>query len=405
MANKSPNLASRATCTGCMACVDACNVDAIHGVIASDGHLHPQCDTNKCIACGRCSRVCPIISGFDYQSAINTSQPYAGWAKDDDLRMRSSSGGVFAALAMQILTEGGCVAGAIMDGCQVRHIIIDSIKDLHLLQGTKYQQGNLSGIYKAVSQRLHNGQKVLFSGTGCQVGGLYSYLGAKDYKESLYTTDLICSGFTSLLPLQCFLDHEPYSVQTLSFRDKINGWVQGGKTLNSTLRILTKDQQVISYPRNIIYGAFQSKLAIRNSCLDCKFTKPHRKADLTLADFWGDIDYPQEHYKGVSLIISHSDKGSQLLQQSEITYHKTSWEKFIFHNYRYLFGNAKIIKMHFMHWIYPYTLMHCSYSLNKRLLCGSPTSFLWIPYRGILYILSQIHKIQRNHYISKWLKR
>ena len=39
---------------------------------------------------------------------------------------------------------------------------------------------------------MKRGRKVLYSGTPCQIAGLYSYLG-KDYAE-LTTVDLVCHG-------------------------------------------------------------------------------------------------------------------------------------------------------------------------------------------------------------------
>lgn len=87
--------------------------------------------------------------------------------------MKSSSGGVFAALAVEILARGGVVFGAAMNGTVVVHRAIERIEDLEALQGSKYQQGDLSGVYRKAREYLREGRPVLFSGVPCQIAGLY----------------------------------------------------------------------------------------------------------------------------------------------------------------------------------------------------------------------------------------
>ena len=56
-----PNLCPAVQCTGCAACHDACAKGAISMVPDSEGFAHPQIDVTKCIRCGRCERVCPVL--------------------------------------------------------------------------------------------------------------------------------------------------------------------------------------------------------------------------------------------------------------------------------------------------------------------------------------------------------
>ena len=198
MKNNAPRLASNTRCTGCMSCVDSCNFGALKAVRFRDGHLYPIWNPDTCIHCGKCEIVCPAVNDFVYGKTDGQSNPYAAWANEDELRLKSASGGVFAAVAVKILADGGCVVGALMEGFKVRHCIIDRIEDLHLLQNSKYLQGDLTGIYRAVLKRLRSGQKVFFSGTGCQVGALYSFLGKKNYKGHLVTEELISGGFPAI---------------------------------------------------------------------------------------------------------------------------------------------------------------------------------------------------------------
>lgn len=62
---------------------------------------------------------------------------------------------------------------------------------------------------------------------------------------------------------------------------------------------------------------FLKNLYLRPSCYDCKFKSKERISDITLADFWGINDiYPDiDDDKGISLVIVHSIKGSNLFEK------------------------------------------------------------------------------------------
>ena len=78
----------------------------------------------------------------------------------------------------------------------VNHIEVNSLDDLDLLHGSKYVQSNIGDIYRTVKSLLEKGQYVLFSGTPCQVAGLYGFLGHEDY-ENLLTCDFVCHRLPS----------------------------------------------------------------------------------------------------------------------------------------------------------------------------------------------------------------
>ena len=216
-------LASKSTCTGCLVCVDSCNRKAIKANLCRDGHLYPEINAEQCVKCGKCMQVCPIVSSYDFQDSTRASKPYAVWANDREIRLKSASGGLFAALAVKVLADGGVVAGAAMNGVWVKHILIEDAADLNKLQNSKYQQGDTSGIYEGVKEKLEEGRTVLFSGTSCQVAGLYSFINKSKYPGKLYTTDLVCTGFPSRLPLDIVLAREKEQVETLCYRDKDDG--------------------------------------------------------------------------------------------------------------------------------------------------------------------------------------
>lgn len=59
--NKYPVLFTRMEdCCGCTACYSICNRKAISMVEDKEGFEYPKIDTEKCVLCYQCIRVCPI---------------------------------------------------------------------------------------------------------------------------------------------------------------------------------------------------------------------------------------------------------------------------------------------------------------------------------------------------------
>ncbi len=68
--------------------------------------------------------------------------------------------------------QNGVVFGECFnDKFEVEHNCIEKIDDIKILQGSKYVQSKIGDTFKNVESFLIEGQKVLFSGTPCQVGG------------------------------------------------------------------------------------------------------------------------------------------------------------------------------------------------------------------------------------------
>lgn len=91
-------------CCGCGACYSVCPVNAISMKYDSEGFLAPVVDRSKCTNCGLCRKICPSIN-LEYK---NTVEPacYAAYA-DDEIRAKSSSGGIFTLLAEYAFEQGG----------------------------------------------------------------------------------------------------------------------------------------------------------------------------------------------------------------------------------------------------------------------------------------------------------
>ena len=160
--------AEKKDCCGCGACMNICPKTAIHMEKDEYGFVYPKIDTEKCVECGACKKVCA------FQNEPTRRQPqrvYAIVSKNNDLVKKSASGGLFGTMAVQVLEQGGCVYGAVMQHeeheLHIRHVCCETKAELYHLQGSKYVQSSLENIFKDVQKKLKNDIFVLFSGTPC----------------------------------------------------------------------------------------------------------------------------------------------------------------------------------------------------------------------------------------------
>lgn len=300
-------------CCGCTACYNVCPLHCITMEYDEEGFAYPKVDHTKCIGCGQCEKVCPMHKDLESSRTIDT---YAMMNKDEDNRLRSSSGGMFALLASKILEQSGVVFGAEYEtDWKVRHTAIIKEDDLPKLQGSKYQQSILGNTYQEVQKYLRQGKNVLFSGTGCQIAGLKKYL-KKDY-DNLFCIDVVCHGVPSKILWDKYLDYQQKSykatVKNINFRDKLTGWK------GYSIKILFDNQKEFCERAedDCFMKIYRSNLALRPSCYECKFKFTNSEADLTIADFWGveHIIPKMDDDKGTSLVLVHTEKGAKMIRE------------------------------------------------------------------------------------------
>ena len=276
-----------------------------------EGFLQPKIDKKRCIKCHKCEKTCPVLNMEDGQRD-NETKAYAAINRNESIRAKSSSGGVFYALARWTIEHSGVVFGArFNEQWEVVHDYADTIKGIEPFMGSKYVQSCIGDSYKEAKRFLEEGKWVLFSGTPCQLGGLRSYLG-KDY-ERLIQVDLICHGVPSPVVWRAYLKNyvTQGDIVSISFRDKSDGWLSFQNVTTTTTITTIREHQM----ENPYFRGFIRDVYLRNSCYDCQFRTYHRKTDLTLADYWGVDKLCSEMFddKGTSMIFVHSDKGGQTL--------------------------------------------------------------------------------------------
>lgn len=159
---------------------------------------------------------------------------------------------------------------------------------------------------------------VYFTGVGCQVAGLRSFL-LKDY-PNLITSDLVCHG----TPNQKLFDEHIAYLEKLykgkavdyQFRDNSKWGVYESVTIITGLHD-TKIFKLPTYKFSPYLYSFMHAMTYRLSCYECPFAKVPRQGDITLADFWGAKKFTPEldSSKGVSLILVNTPKGEKIIKQ------------------------------------------------------------------------------------------
>ncbi len=297
-------------CMGCSACVNACPTNSLRMTADQEGFLYPELNQQSCVDCGRCAKVCPMNREIPALIPVTCQ---AAKNRNDEIRMNSSSGGVFSILAEHILQEQGVVYGAALDhDYVVHHVEIQTVEQLSVLRGAKYSQSIIGDTYQQAKKHLDQGREVLFSGTPCQIAGLYAYLGHS--YENLVCVDMICHGVPSPRIWKEYLKEiSPNGLpRALTFRSKDTGWSRYQYAMKAEY-----DDGSVFCEKNaddIYLQGMVQDLYLRPSCTSCQFKGFEHPGDLTLGDFWGiwnempDFD----DNRGVSAVIINTESGRRL---------------------------------------------------------------------------------------------
>lgn len=312
---------NKTMCCGCRACEQLCPKKAINMKIDEEGFLYPSIDKKKCIKCGICLKNCRF-----YNREIKQTENEAVVARhiDDSVRQISRSGAVFVALSNVILNKGGVVYGVRLDNSfRAIHDRAINKKERDKFCGSKYVQSDTENVFSMVLEDLINGKPVLFSGTACQVDGLYSYLSYKSDKcfdNILATCDIVCHGVVSPKiwydNLKSMKRRNIGELISVNFRDKKFGWDSHIETYKYT------SSEAVSKTYTSI---FYEHVALRPACYNCPYAKIDRISDITLADAWGIKKYMPDwdDNKGTSLVILNNDKGKNIFYNTtELQYKK-----------------------------------------------------------------------------------
>lgn len=305
-------------CCGCSACSNVCPTHAITIQTNHKGFYIPKIDNEKCISCGLCQKVCQIENP---PSGSEPIQKYAVISCNEEVRMLSSSGGLFSLLLTDLFglyrERFHCFGVKFDKNLTAVYADGNCMEQCLDFRGSKYVQSFVGDTFLQISNLLKHGDVVLFVGTGCQCAGLKNYIIAKNIScENLYVVDIICHGTPSAGMwkdyIQCLESRAKQKITFYKFRDKNQGW-RGLHpfAVYENGNVVARDKLFLSYGR--LFG----NLSLNPPCYSCKYANTTRIGDLTMGDYWGieksscDLD----DGKGVSLCLINNEKGEALFSK------------------------------------------------------------------------------------------
>lgn len=274
-------LASREFCTGCGACAYKCPKSCISMMENVIGEVLPQINTEECIQCHLCEKVCPILS------APTTAEPqecYAAWSKDITTRLTSASGGIAYELYKNAVDNGCYAVGAsINEDFSVSLEIADCEKELEPFKNSKYVFSDGHSIYPEIGKLLKQQKKIIIAGLPCQIAAFKNIF---HNNENLILIEILCHGTSPYSYLKQHIEtiklRTKSNISQISFRDPANGTIAFVFSCYQGERPIYQAQEEDSY----MYS-FHNAISYRESCYHCHFAKNERVGDLVLCDFYG----------------------------------------------------------------------------------------------------------------------
>lgn len=303
-------------CTGCEVCSIVCPTKSISMKADTLGFYYPEIDSLSCVDCHLCTQHCHILHEKP-RNESSVKKIYAAWHSDDKIRMMSTSGGAFSALADAVFELNGYVVGAVYeDNFTVVHRIAHDPKDLDAQRGSKYVQSRMINILPELKVLLKE-HPVLFCGTPCQVSAVKCFVGEN---SNLYTVDIVCHGVGSPTVFKKYLEylseHYHANVNKFRFRSKVNSW-----RYPSVCASFDDNQKYIcSGLIDPMFVGFNKDVFQRESCYQCQYTHIDRPSDITISDFWGyeaiNNDDLDDDY-GISMVMVNTTNGGLLFEHAK----------------------------------------------------------------------------------------
>lgn len=299
-------------CTGCGMCEVICPHNTLKIKISPDGFYKSTKINENCIECGLCEKVCPVFKTDEFNKPISF---FSAYSKNFETRMSSSSGGIAHEIGNFMLSGGYEVCGVTYDNNKemALHIISTVQKSLENIKGSKYIQSYTPDAFKEIFNKIENKQYLIF-GTPCQIAAIDKFSKVVKKRDNLILIDFFCHGTPSYLLWKEYIKHiRKYKgvglLKNIRFRDKKYGWHNFTMAIETNNGIYYSDK---NRDKDLFYEIFLGNYCLNEACYNCKFRTVNSKADIRMGDLWGS-KYVEDK-KGVSGVITYTDKGEKILK-------------------------------------------------------------------------------------------
>lgn len=302
-------------CSGCGACVAVCPKNAIELRLDDAGFFTACVDVEKCVECGLCVKACTRFDECIEGVNLHDAKLLALQSADESVVKGCSSGGLAHELSAQAISNGWKVAGVAYNAeiDRAEHIIVDSIEQLKLLDGSKYIQSNTS-VFRDVIAETKNNPDARFAvfGTPCQIAGLAKATENLGVREKFLMTEIFCHGVPSykLWDEQCERIRKKLGTEkfdSVQFRYKKNDWH------SYCLKVTAGDKTFYgARETEIFWQVFFENVLLGDSCQTCRARKEESLADIRLGDYWGGRF--QQRSDGVSAVFACTERGKAAIE-------------------------------------------------------------------------------------------
>ena len=303
-------------CCGCGACAVGCPAHAIAMKPDAEGFLYPIVNSEKCINCSKCDKLC----AFNKMTGANSSlKCLVARHVKDDVCNESTSGGMFTAISDVFLKQDGVVyCPKFDDKMYLLHQRICDSLERDASRGSKYVQSDLYESLESLLADLKKSKETAFFGTPCQVAAVKAFIPEK-FQKTLYTIDIVCNGVGSPM----FWERHKTKLEK-KYKDKLSNYVfrpkKRGYLTQTEVAVFDRiGEKEIAYGMDRYNLIYYSGLIMRQCCSNCKFCSTNRMSDITISDYSKDErrNLPFETENGVSALMINTTKGNYLLQEFE----------------------------------------------------------------------------------------
>lgn len=301
-------------CSGCGGCMVICPKKCISLEKNNQGYFKEKTDYSKCINCGLCKKICPMRE--DIATDLNESKLFSAYSNNQNVRLKSSSGGIAYLLAKNGIEHGFKILGCKYDyeANEAKHIILSDLKNLDKIQGSKYLQSDTK-VFKEMIElaRKDKNTKFMVFGTPCQISAIRNLVDFYKITKQFLLIDIFCHGVPSYLLWDNYLEWlenkgiKKEKIDNIVFRDKNYSWHE------YFMHITARNKEYISSRKKDPFLKLFSMGALnQRECFTCNY-RNKSSADIRLGDYWGKRYEKSE--EGFSMLLINTKDGESLFNE------------------------------------------------------------------------------------------